>query len=308
LRIGSIEPFGRTGENNDPLAKEGIMGRTQSAKVSKIETQVQQFYDEYWPSNLPTQEDLEETRRHLLKIIPTKQYDDTLDAGCGLGVCTVALSDISNRVVGLDISPGSLVSARELAGRLGKKNIEFKEASLMEIPYPDETFDLVLCWGVLMYVPSAEKVFSELVRTLKPGGALIVAVHRKSALTPVHDLIRRACLRIPKAAKGATIKSAATVIRLVSTALGRKPARNDLTFEAKVDDFYFVPFKRFFSVAEVKALFDRHHLCGEIVFEYTGRFKSTSSFIMRAKKSLRVFVAFFYPFLDVLEVVSAVLV
>lgn len=137
---------------------------------------------------------------------------------------------------------------------------------------------------------------------------MVVAVHRKSALTPVHDLIRRACLRIPKAAKGATIKSAATVIRRVSTALGRKPARNDLTFEAKVDDFYFVPFKRFFSVAEVKDLFDRHHLSGEMVFEYTGRFKSTSSFMMKARKSLGVFVAFFHPFLDILEVVSVVFV
>lgn len=257
---------------------------TKLTNISEIETQVQQFYDGYWPSNLPTREDLEETRRHLTKIIPAREWENSLDAGCGLGVCTVALSDMSKRVVGLDVSPGSLTSARELAKRLGKKNIEFREASLMEIPYPDETFDLVLCWGVLMYVPSTEKVFSELVRTLKKGGSLIVAVHRKSALTPVHNLIRRACMQIPKAAKGAVIKSAATLIRLVSAALGRNPARNDLTFEAKVDDFYFVPFKRFFSVEEMKGLFDHHHLSSEMVFDYTGRFKSTSSFIMRGTK------------------------
>lgn len=137
------------------------MGRQESVKVSEIETRVQQFYDEYWPSNLPTREDLEETRRHLTKIVPAQQWENALDAGCGLGVCIVALGDMSKRVVGLDISPGSLTSARELAKRLEKKNIEFREASLMEIPYSDETFDLVLCWGVLMYVPSAEKVFNE---------------------------------------------------------------------------------------------------------------------------------------------------
>ena len=262
------------------------MGSSQSVnRISEIETEVKRFYDAYWPSNLPTPEDLDETRRHLRKIVPDNRWRNALDAGCGLGVCTIALSDWSERVVGLDISPGSLKSAGELAQRLGKSNVEFREGSLMEIPYPDETFDLTLCWGVLMYVPSVERVFGELVRTLRRGGTLVVAVHRKSALTPVHHAIRHLCLSIPKAAKGAVIKSAARVIRGVSTALGRQPARNDLTFEAKVDDFYFIPFKRFFSVTEVQDLFKRHHLSCELVYNYTGRFKSTSSFIMSGIKS-----------------------
>jgi 2-polyprenyl-6-hydroxyphenyl methylase/3-demethylubiquinone-9 3-methyltransferase len=250
-------------------------------KSLAILTGIKGFYDSYWPANLPSREDLEETRKHLEKIIPNKRWEKVLDAGCGLGVCTVSLSDMGNRVVGVDISPESLQAAERLTKRLGKGNVEFREANLMELPFEDESFDLILCWGVLMYVPSAEKVFSELVRCLRKDGTLVAAVHRKSALTPLHNAIRHICLRIPGFARGATIKLMALSIKALVTAMNRRPVRDDLSFEAKVEDFYFVPFKRFFTTDEMQALFQKYKMSGEVVFEHTGRFKSTSNVILR---------------------------
>jgi ubiquinone/menaquinone biosynthesis C-methylase UbiE len=250
-------------------------------KSLAIVTDVKGFYDNFWPTNLPSREDLEETRQHLEKIIPNKRWERILDAGCGLGVCTVSLRDMGNKVVGVDISPESLQAAERLANRLGKEDIEFLEANLMELPFEDESFDLILCWGVLMYVPSAEKVFSELVRCLRKDGTLVVAVHRKSALTPMHNAIRYVCLRIPKFARGAAIKLMALSIKTLVTALNRRPVRDDLSFEAKVEDFYFIPFKRFFTIDEMQALFQRHGMSSEVVFEHTGRFKSSSNVILR---------------------------
>lgn len=253
-------------------------------RSSGIETHVKSFYDKYWPSHLPTKQDLEETRQHLYKIIPHKRWEKILDAGCGLGVCTVALSDIGVKVVGLDISPDSLRAAETLANKLGKQNIEFQEGNLMDLPYEAETFDLILCWGVLMSLPSAEKAFSELARCLRKDGTLVVAVLRKSPLTPVHDTIRRICFRLPRFARRVTIKVLALFTKTLATVLNRTPARDDLSFEAKVEDFYFVPFKRFFSVAEMRGLFEKHGMGSEVLLEYTGRFKSTSSFIVRGTR------------------------
>jgi 2-polyprenyl-6-hydroxyphenyl methylase / 3-demethylubiquinone-9 3-methyltransferase len=246
-----------------------------------IITNVKGFYDNFWPANLPSREDLEETRKHLEKIIPNQGWDRVLDAGCGLGVCTVSLSDMGSQVVGVDISPESLQAAGRLVKQLGKENVEFREADLMELPFDDESFDLILCWGVLMYVPSAEKVFSELIRCLRKDGTLVVAVHRKSALTPLHDAIRRMCLRIPGFARGAAIKLMALSIKTFVAATSRRAVRDDLSFEAKVEDFYFVPFKRFFTIEEMQALFRRHEMSSEVVFEHTGRFKSTSNVVLR---------------------------
>jgi 2-polyprenyl-6-hydroxyphenyl methylase / 3-demethylubiquinone-9 3-methyltransferase len=251
---------------------------------SKVETQVRQFYDAYWPSNLPSKEDLQETYNHLQKIIPDRRYARALDAGCGLGVCSVALSTMSERVVGVDHSLGSLGAAVKLAAGLNRQNITFIEGSLMDIPCDDETFDLILCWGVLMYVPSVERVFGELVRTLRPGGTLVLAVHRKTPLTPLHHGIRQLCLRIPESAKGPVIKAAALSIKAAAAALGKRAARDDLSLEAKIDDFYFIPFKRFFSLAEIEDLFGSHGLSSEVLYAYTGRFKSSSSVIVRGMK------------------------
>jgi 2-polyprenyl-6-hydroxyphenyl methylase / 3-demethylubiquinone-9 3-methyltransferase len=251
---------------------------------SEVETQVRQFYDTYWPSNLPSKDDLQETYSHLQKIIPDRRYARALDAGCGLGVCSVALSTMSERVVGVDHSLGSLRAAVTLAAEGNRRNIAFVEGSLMDIPCADETFDVILCWGVLMYVPSVERVFGELVRTLRPGGTLVVAVHRKTPLTPLHDGIRQLCLRIPAWAKGPVIKAAAVPIKVAAAALGKRAARDDLSLEAKIDDFYFIPFKRFFSLAEIEDLFRSYGLSSEVLYAYTGRFKSSSSVIVRGMK------------------------
>lgn len=254
--------------------------------AGEVESIVRDFYDKYWPSHLPSKEDLAETRSHLGKIVPNGAWNLALDAGCGLGVCSVALSEISAKVVALDISAESLRAARHLAERLGRRNIEFTEGTLMNIPYKNGTFDLILCWGVLMYVPSLERVFGELIRTLREKGTIIVAVHRKTLFTPLHNMIRRICLRIPNSARGAAIKSAAVLIRIVSTLLNRQAIRDDLSFEAKVEDFYFIPFKRFVSVREIKGLLGRYGLSSDIVYEYTGRFRSTSNVILRGTKQL----------------------
>src|SRR4029453_17248744 len=106
----------------------------------------QAFYDTYWPQNVPN---FSKTREHVLSIVPKGRYKKALDGGCGTGVCSLALAEIADDVVGFDLSSGSLNTARKLAQEVGASNLTFKQGSLLNIPLPSNSFDLVFSWGVI---------------------------------------------------------------------------------------------------------------------------------------------------------------
>ncbi len=100
-----------------------------------------------------------------------------LDAGCGSGrACRSMLFQGAKKVVGIDMGKGCISNTNErnkdFSGRL-----EVKLASVLDVPYPDNTFDIVHCDEVLHHTTNPKKGFSELVRVLKPGGKIIIAVY-----------------------------------------------------------------------------------------------------------------------------------
>jgi arsenite methyltransferase len=78
-------------------------------------------------------------------------------------------------VTGIDMTPEMLAKAREAAAELGTQNVEFTEAEAEGLPFPDETFDVVISNGVIDLIPDKDAVFSEILRVLKPGGRIQVA-------------------------------------------------------------------------------------------------------------------------------------
>lgn len=253
-----------------------------------IETQTRRtgtFYDTYWPLNVP---DPRRTAEHVAEIVPAGRYKRALDGGCGTGVCSLALSQMSDRVVGLDISSGSLNTARQLALSVGATNIEFKEGSLLRIPFPDDSFDLAFSWGVIHHTVNPMRALDELVRVLEPGGTLVLAVYLKTALTPLHETIRKVCLKTPLSWRR-RILSAFTGFVGVAEHFGHKPrSRNDNpTIASLVEDWYFVPEKHFFTIGEMRSLFRERGLTFQVVDGHTGRFRSTSNFIVRGVKHTR---------------------
>ncbi|MFL5733738.1 MAG: class I SAM-dependent methyltransferase [Chloroflexia bacterium] len=253
--------------------------------LAENETQqrTKSFYDVYWPKNVP---DYRKTREHVLEVVPPGHYHRALDGGCGTGVCSLALSEMADEVVGFDLSSGSLGTARDLAKRLGKTNIQFEQGSLLNIPLASESFDLVWSWGVIHHTVDPIKALDELVRVLQPGGTLVLAVYLKTPLTFVHEAIRHVCLRIPRSRRKPILRAFARLTRLAER-VGFKPrARNDNpTIESLIEDWYFVPEKHFFTIKEMRALFLQRGLTCEVVYPQTGRFKSTSNFIVRGVKA-----------------------
>lgn len=113
-----------------------------------------------------------------------------LDAGCGGGRNSIAMARLgAARVEGIDIGEQGLADARRRAANL--PNVGFRTASIMDIPFPDATFDLVWCAGVLMIVANEEQALDELARVVKPGGKLYLLVYATEGLRwPLIQLLR----------------------------------------------------------------------------------------------------------------------
>ncbi len=245
----------------------------------------QAFYDEYWPRNVP---DYQKTREHVLSVIPDMRAAWALDAGCGTGVCSLALAERANGVVAIDISAKSLEVASRLAEKLGRENIDFGQADLLSLPFADGSFDLIYSWGAIDHTVDPIRALDEIVRVLKPEGVLVLAVYLKTRLTPLHELSRTICLRLPGLFRPILIKSAAVLVRAIERFKKLNNVRDDNPLvESQVEDWFFAPEKRFFSIEEMKGLFEERGLRFELLCERTGRFKSSSDFIARGVKESR---------------------
>lgn len=101
------------------------------------------------------------------------------DLGFGPGVLTALIlqQDASWRAAGVDISKDCLHHAQRL---LEKKEVsgrsELSVADVRRLPYPDDTFDVVVAVEVLEHIPDPEAGLTEAMRVLKPGGYAITAL------------------------------------------------------------------------------------------------------------------------------------
>jgi len=96
-----------------------------------------------------------------------------LDAGCGPGTITLGLARAvrPGRVTGVDLDDAQSAAAREEAEREGLK-IDFRKASIYELPFEDESFDAVFSHAVLTHLSDPAAALIELRRVLKPGGLI----------------------------------------------------------------------------------------------------------------------------------------
>jgi 2-polyprenyl-3-methyl-5-hydroxy-6-metoxy-1,4-benzoquinol methylase len=96
-----------------------------------------------------------------------------LDAGCGEGYLSRILASNGAIVTGVDFSAEQIEAARkqDLNDAL---TVSFDVASVYELPYPDSTFDLVVCNHVLNDLHDPGRPISEFARVLRNGGRLVI--------------------------------------------------------------------------------------------------------------------------------------
>jgi SAM-dependent methyltransferase len=97
---------------------------------------------------------------------------DVLEAGCGAGLGLPVLGRVARSVQAGDVDEENLRAAR--AASAGYANVELRAFRAERLPFPKESFDLVLLFEAIYYLPDVRRFVEETQRVLRPGGKLLI--------------------------------------------------------------------------------------------------------------------------------------
>lgn len=126
-------------------------------------------------------------RQWAPKIMDTAQIQPgqrVLDVACGTGILArevASRTGPTGHVAGLDLSPGMLAVAKELA-----PGVEWRQGAAESLPFPDQSFDTVVSQFGLMFFTDRRQALREMLRVMIPGGRLVVAVWDSLDNTPAY--------------------------------------------------------------------------------------------------------------------------
>jgi ubiquinone/menaquinone biosynthesis C-methylase UbiE len=112
-----------------------------------------------------------------LKHISVQKHDTILDVGCGGGktIARLAAMGTEGKTYGIDYSEESVAASRRVNRKLiAAGRVEVMPGSVSRLPFPDQIFDLVTAVETHYYWPDLNADMQEILRVLKPGGALII--------------------------------------------------------------------------------------------------------------------------------------
>ena len=115
-----------------------------------------------------------------------------LEVAAGTGVVTRALAAAlpeSVSIVATDLNQAMLDQAAAVGT---KRAVEWRQADAAELPFPDESFDAVVCQFGVMFFPEKSKAFAEARRVLRPGGTFVFNVWDKISENEFADAIEAA--------------------------------------------------------------------------------------------------------------------
>ncbi len=164
--------------------------------------------------------------RHILECLDSMviRGKQTLEIGLGQGAEAEQLIRRGARYSGLDLTSTSIARVRR---RLELRELPFdtlQQGSALEIPWADDSFDLVFSHGVLHHIPEIRTAQREIHRVLRPGGELVVMLYarrslnyqvsikllRRAALAGVYPLTKAGVYR-PKGMLGQHVQNASEV-------------------------------------------------------------------------------------------------
>ncbi|MCP4403082.1 MAG: methyltransferase domain-containing protein [bacterium] len=116
-----------------------------------------------------------ESTLEVVELAKIKASDEILDVGCGLGGTARHLADqYGCKVVGIDLTEEYIKVGKKLTNLVGLSNrVELSQASALDIPYENESFNIVWTEHVQMNIANKSRFYSEIARVLKPGGRFL---------------------------------------------------------------------------------------------------------------------------------------
>jgi len=125
--------------------------------------------------------------RELIALAAPQPGEHVLDLACGTGaVARLAAARLgaAGRCVGLDVDPAMLAVAAKVC-----PSVTLAEGSATALPFPDRSFDMVLCQQGLQFFADRAKALAEAHRVLRAGASFALAVWRPIRFCPGHGAI-----------------------------------------------------------------------------------------------------------------------
>ncbi len=123
-----------------------------------------------------------------------------LDAATGTGICALYLADKKKNAIvhGIDLTENMLKEARKKSKALNLINVYFEQGNIRNLPYADNTFDVVISLRFFHHIPNKHRstYIQEMLRVTKPGGILILEF-KNFFYGGIVGLIKHYILRIP---------------------------------------------------------------------------------------------------------------
>ena len=105
-------------------------------------------------------------------ILPS---DDVLKCACGTGLLTGVIAPRCQSLIATDFSEKMLRRAKKKYGKYA--GVKFEKADILDLAYPDESFDAVVAANVIHLLDEPQRALSELRRVCRPGGRLIIPTY-----------------------------------------------------------------------------------------------------------------------------------
>ncbi len=139
-----------------------------------------------------TLKDLKEFKTLAKRIAENLQYgSNVLELAPGPGYLAIELAKLCNyKIVGMDISKTFVEIAQDKAKQAGVA-IEFRQGNASNMPFDDETFDLIICRAAFKNFSEPVKALSEIYRVLNANGkALIIDLRRDVPKESLNQYVR----------------------------------------------------------------------------------------------------------------------
>jgi ubiquinone/menaquinone biosynthesis C-methylase UbiE len=98
-----------------------------------------------------------------------------LEVGCGTGLILRRIAQHADNAWGVDLSPGMVRVAKQ-------RGLQVVLGSATDLPFADESFDLVCSFKVLAHVPDIGRALSEIARVTRPGGQMVLEFYNPLSL------------------------------------------------------------------------------------------------------------------------------
>jgi ubiquinone/menaquinone biosynthesis C-methylase UbiE len=110
----------------------------------------------------------------LVELTHVRPTDRVLDVATGTGHTAFAFAPHVREVIATDITPEMLSEGEKLKVECGMQNVEFRMADAHDLPFEDESLDVVTCRRAAHHFTDIHRALREMKRVLKPGGRLVI--------------------------------------------------------------------------------------------------------------------------------------